>query len=103
MNSLLWQRHFQSLILQAEADYDDLKTQVQKIKIGLTGEETYRNLCQGYVFLSKDILHIERAKRQVPWLHTLIAVRLSRKLGKMKGMLYEVLQMLQDPDYLGEI
>jgi len=94
MNGAIPLGYYESLIVQAEIDFNNLKKSFEKLKTNSNNKKLILELCQDYSFLLQDINYIEKFKQNISGLNLPISVRFLKYLSEIKIVLTQFKELL---------
>lgn len=94
MNMLKPIGYYESLIIQVEADYENLKRSFEKFKSNTPDRKLFSELCQDYSYLLQNIKYVEKFNQNISGLELPISVRFIRNLKETKIFLSKVKEFL---------
>ncbi len=86
--------YFESLIMQIEIDFNNLKKSFETFKNNTSDEKLIFELYQNYSFLFQDIKYIEKFKDNISELGMPVSVRFLKDLEEIKVLLGEIKEFI---------
>ena len=90
MDKAIFVRNYESLSMQIEIDYNNLKTSFEKFKNNSSDQKLFAELCRNYAFLCQDIKYFEKIKENISRFEKPILMRFLDYLREIKALLKDV-------------
>ena len=99
MNRTIPFGYYESLIMQTEIDFNNLKNSFDKFKSNKSDKKLIFELCHSYSYLLQDIKYIEQFKQNISGLELPVSVRFLKDLEEIKSLLGEVKGFIMNLDF----
>ena len=90
---VIFVRNYESLLMQIEIDYDNLKMSFEKYKKNTSDQKLLSELCQNYAFLFQDIEYFEKLNMIFSGVERQVSGKFLIDLGKIKMFLREIKEL----------